>query len=45
MRFQEDRLNRIEKKIVEIRGDIKVIKWMLGVIIAGVASLILKAFF
>jgi hypothetical protein len=42
---QEDRLDRIEKEIVEIRGDIKVIKWMLGVIIAGVASLVLKAFF
>lgn len=42
---QEDRLDRIEKEITEIKGDIKVIKWMLGVIIAGVASLILKAFF
>lgn len=42
---QEDRLDRIEKEITEIKGDIKVIKWMLGVIIAGVASLVLKAFF
>ncbi len=42
---QEDRLDRIEKEITEIKGDIKVIKWMLGVIMAGVASLILKAFF
>lgn len=35
---QEDRLSRIE-------SDIKVIKWMLGVVMAGIASLILKAFF
>ena len=42
---QKDRLDRIEKEITEIKGDIKVIKWMLGVIMAGVASLILKAFF
>jgi acid phosphatase family membrane protein YuiD len=42
---QEDRLDRIEKEITEIKGDIKIIKWMLGVIIAGVASLILKTFF
>ncbi|GER94856.1 hypothetical protein A45J_2622 [hot springs metagenome] len=35
---QEDRLAKME-------SDLKVIKWMLGVIMAGVASLILKAFF
>lgn len=35
---QEDKLSRIE-------ADIKVIKWMLGIVIAGIASLILKAFF
>lgn len=43
--WQEDRLDRIEKEITEIKGDIKVIKWMLGVVIAGILSLILKAFF
>ncbi len=35
----------IEKEITEIKGDIKLIKWMLGGIIAGILSLILKAFF
>jgi hypothetical protein len=34
-----------EDRLVKIESDIKVIKWMLGVIIAGIASLILKAFF
>jgi hypothetical protein len=42
---QEERLTLIEKEITEIKGDIKLIKWMLGVIIAGILSLILKAFF
>lgn len=42
---QEDRLQNIEKEIMDIKSDIKVIKWMLGVIIAGIASLMLKSFF
>lgn len=42
---QEDRLERIEKEIMDIKSDIKVIKWMLGVIVAGIASLIIRAFF
>jgi len=42
---QEERLTLIEKEITEIKGDIKLIKWMLGVIIAGILSLILKVFF
>jgi hypothetical protein len=42
---QEERLTLIKKEITEIKGDIKLIKWMLGVIIAGILSLILKAFF
>jgi len=35
---QEDRLSKIE-------SELKVIKWMMGVVIAGIASLVLKAFF
>jgi hypothetical protein len=42
---QEERLTLIEKEITEIKGDTELIKWMLGVIIAGILSLILKAFF
>ncbi len=43
---QENRFNRIEKEIiVEIKGDIKIVKWMLGIIIAGILFLILKTFF
>jgi hypothetical protein len=29
----------------EIGGELKLIKWMLGILIAGVLSLVLKAFF
>ena len=42
---QEDRLSRIENGLIEIKGEIKLIKWMLGLIIAGILSLILKAYF
>ncbi len=42
---QEDRLERIEKEIMDIKADLRVVKWMLGVIVAGIASLIIKAFF
>ena len=30
---------------IEIDGELKLIKWMLGILIAGVISLVLKAFF
>jgi len=42
---QEDRLSHIENELIEIKGEIKLIKWMLGVIIAGILSLILKTYF
>jgi hypothetical protein len=41
---QEDRLSRIENELIEIKGEIKLIKWMSGLIIAGILSLILKAY-
>jgi len=42
---QEDRLSPIENGLFEIKGEIILIKWMLGVIIAGILSLILKTYF
>jgi hypothetical protein len=42
---QEDRLSPIENGLIEIKGEIKLIKWMLGLIIAGILSLILKTYF
>jgi hypothetical protein len=42
---QEDRLSHIENELIEIKGEIKLIKWMLGLIIAGILSLILKTYF
>jgi hypothetical protein len=36
---------RMESKLVRIEGEITLIKWMLGILIAGVLSLVVKAFF
>ena len=40
---------KLESKIIEritaMEGELKLIKWMLGILLAGVMSLILKAFF
>lgn len=36
---------KIEQKIANIQSDIRLMKWMLGVVIAGILSLLLKTFF
>lgn len=36
---------RIEVKIEKLRAEFLVVKWMLGVVLAGIISLILKTFF
>jgi hypothetical protein len=38
-------INRIEVKLAEHDGEFKLLKWMTGLLLAGVMSLILKAFF
>ncbi|OHC75915.1 MAG: DUF1640 domain-containing protein [Rhodospirillales bacterium RIFCSPLOWO2_12_FULL_58_28] len=38
-------VSRIEVKLVEHDGEFKLIKWMLGILMAGVMSLIIKSFF
>jgi hypothetical protein len=35
----------LETALAPIRTDLTVLKWMLGVLLAGVVSLVLKAFF
>jgi hypothetical protein len=37
--------NTLEKALAPIRTDLVVLKWMMGVLLAGVLSLILKTFF
>lgn len=37
--------SKIDKDLVEIKAEQKLIKWMLGFVLAGVAALILKSFF
>jgi len=41
----KDDINSVKLEIAETKSDIRLIKWMLGIIIAGILSLILKAFF
>jgi len=36
---------RIDKKLTEIKGESYLVRWMLGLIIAGIASLMVKSFF
>lgn len=35
----------LESALVPVRTDLAVLKWMMGVLLAGVVSLVLKAFF
>jgi hypothetical protein len=39
-----EELAEYETRFAKIEQDLAIIKWMLGVVIAGVASLIIKAF-
>ena len=43
-RAAAEELAAYETRFAKIETDLAVIKWMLGVVIAGVASLIIKAF-
>ena len=36
---------KIGSQLESIRGEITLLKWMMGVLLAGVASLVLRAFF
>ena len=38
-------ISRIELKLVEHDGELKLIKWMLSLLLAGVLALVLKTFF
>ncbi|MGH8593706.1 MAG: hypothetical protein ACREV3_07580 [Gammaproteobacteria bacterium] len=37
--------SKLMDEIARLKGEITVVKWMLGVLLAGVLSLVLKAFF
>jgi len=36
---------RLEKDLAPLKTDLAVVKWMMGVLLAGVISLVLKAYF
>ena len=41
----EDNLARLDKELAVVRAQIDLLKWMNGVVIAGVLALIIKTFF
>ncbi len=40
----ENRFASMDMKLTRIEGDMNLLKWMMGIIIAGVASLVIKTF-
>ncbi len=41
----KDDIRALKDDIIKIEGEIKLIKWIISVMLAGVISLVLKAFF
>ncbi|MGY4695970.1 DUF1640 domain-containing protein [Xylella fastidiosa subsp. sandyi] len=41
----DKRFAQVDTRFAEIKGEMLLLKWMLGVLVAGVAALIIKAFF
>ena len=41
----KDEFASVKDELVGVKSDVSVMKWMLGILIAGVAALVLKAFF
>lgn len=41
----DNQLESIKGEINRVMGEISLVKWMMGILLAGVVSLILKAFF
>ncbi|MEI8394336.1 MAG: hypothetical protein WCF85_06335 [Rhodospirillaceae bacterium] len=40
----DNRFSGVDVKLAEIKGDMNLLKWMMGILIAGVASLVIKTF-
>ena len=40
-----DYIKRLEKELTEIKAEQKLMRWMMGFVLAGIAALILKSFF
>jgi hypothetical protein len=40
----DSRFNRVDQELALIKAEIMVLKWMLGFVLAGIASLVFKAF-
>lgn len=42
LRKIDDRLSRVEQSIVEVKGDLTLVKWMLGFVLALNSAVLLK---
>jgi hypothetical protein len=42
---KKDLRSELNLELSDIRSDVKLIKWMLGILLAGVVSLVMKTFF
>lgn len=40
-----NKFGRIETDLTSIHGEVNLVKWMVGLVLGGVAALILKSFF
>lgn len=41
----ESRFSSFDLKLTKLEGDMTLVKWMLGMVLAGVISLVVKSFF
>ena len=41
----ENRFSKIENELTGIRGELNLLKWMVGLVLGGVLVLVLRAFF
>lgn len=41
----DNRFNKVDAEFAKVNGDLAVLKWMVGLVVAGVVALITKTFF
>ena len=41
----DNRFNKVDSDSAKVEADLRLLKWMVGLVVAGVVALIMKAFF
>ena len=41
----DNRFNKVDADLTRMEGDLKLLKWMVGIVMAGIVALITKTFF